>query len=100
MNDNYQTQFHGEDRPAFEQLPHQMYGERRVLIDMREQPNGPQGFSGSQICYFTLTSADQQGAIHYDSVVTKSASLLERRVLACDRLDAPLLRLFLVCSTR
>lgn len=81
MNDSYQTQFPGEDRQAFEQLLHQIYGERRVLVDIQEQPDGPQGFSGSQICYFTLTSEDPQGAIHNDSVVTKSASLLERRVL-------------------
>lgn len=80
MNDKYRPQFAGEDRSAFEQFLFGMYGERRVLVDVQEQSDGPQGYSGSQICYFDLASENPQGAIYSDSVVTKSASLLERRV--------------------
>ena len=70
-----------ELRLAFEQLLEQMHGERRTLLDIQEQTQGPQGFSGSQIGYFSVTSEDAHGSIRHDSLVTKSASLLERQVL-------------------
>lgn len=70
-----------ESRSAFEQLLYQIYGERRIVVDIQEQSNGPQGFSGSQISYLTVTTKNTLGNVYQDSLVTKSASLLERQVL-------------------
>ncbi len=70
-----------ESHSAFEQLLYQIYGERRIVVDTQEQCNGQQGFSGSQVSYFTVTTKDTQGKVHQDSLVTKSAALLERQVL-------------------
>jgi hypothetical protein len=66
---------------AFENLLHQIYGTRRVVETIQEQPGGAQGASGSQVCYFNVTSTDPQGTTHHDRLVTKAASLLERRIL-------------------
>lgn len=65
----------------FEKLLEQLHGERRSLLDIQEQTQGSQGYSGSQISYFTVRSKDTQGNVHQESLVTKAASLLERRVL-------------------
>lgn len=81
MNDQHKNQLTNESFSAFEQLLYGICGERRLILDIQEQPAGPQGFSGSQISYFTVTTKDSQGTIHHDSLVTKFASLMERRVL-------------------
>lgn len=70
-----------ETRAAFEQLLFQIHAEPRTILEISEQPGGLQGASGSQVRYFDVTSADPQGAVHQEALVTKSASLLERRVL-------------------
>lgn len=46
-----------------------------------DEQAGPQGASGSRIRYFDVTSANPHGAISQDVLVTKDASLLERRLL-------------------
>lgn len=70
-----------ETRSALEQLLYQIYGEHRTILAIQEQSNGSQGESGSQVRYFNVKNTDPQGVVHQDSLVTKSASLLERRVL-------------------
>jgi hypothetical protein len=69
------------DSGPFECLLQQIHGEPRHVLQIQEQPDGPQGASGSAIRYYSVTSADRAGGVHPDTVVTKSASLLERRVL-------------------
>lgn len=81
MDNQHKSEFTTESYSAFEQLLEQIYGERRMIMDIQEQTGGPQGFSGSQVCYFNVTSKDSQGTVHHDSLVTRSASLTERRVL-------------------
>src|SRR5919108_4611628 len=81
MDNQHKSDFTPESYSAFEQLLDQIYGERRTILDIQEQPGGPQGFSGSQVCYFTVASKDSQGTMHHDSLVSKSASSLERLVL-------------------
>ena len=66
---------------AFEQVLHRLTGEQRGVVTIREQPPGAQGASGSQIRYFDVTSTDTRGARYHDTLVTKDASLLERRIL-------------------
>ena len=66
---------------AFEHLLHQIHGAHCVIETIQEQPGGPQGASGSQVRYFNVTSTDPQGVAHQDRLVTKAASLLERRIL-------------------
>ena len=70
-----------ENQPAFDELLSQIHGEQRIIVDIQEQSHGPQGASGSQVRYFHVTNTDRRGTIHQDRLVTKSASLLERRVL-------------------
>ncbi len=60
----------------------QLAQERRVVTDVRERSEGPQGYSGSQIRYYDVLSRDPQGRIRHDAVVSKNAVLLERRILA------------------
>ena len=70
-----------ETRPVFEQLLFQIHAESCAIQDIREQPGGAQGASGSQVRYFDVTSSSPRGAVHQDVLVTKSASLRERQVL-------------------
>lgn len=70
-----------EIRKAFEQLLHQLTAEQRHVVTIDEQPTGPQGASGSRIRYFAVTSTDSHGVHYHDTLVTKEASLLERRIL-------------------
>lgn len=65
----------------FEALLEQAHGEHRTILEIQEQPQGAQGYSGSQVCYFAVASRDSHGNVHSDTLVTKSASLLERRIL-------------------
>ena len=81
MNVQHKNQSTSESHASFEQVLDQMYGERRIILDIQELPGGHQGFSGSQVCYFSVKSRDPQGKTHQDTLVTKSAPLLERRVL-------------------
>lgn len=67
---------------SFEQLLRQIYGEPRTIVDIREQSGGLQGASGSQVRYFNVANTDPRGTLHQDVLVTKSASLLERRILS------------------
>ena len=70
-----------EAHPAFEELLYQIHRERRSILEIQERPHGSQGESGSQVRYFNVTSTDPQSAVHQDPLVTKAATLLERRVL-------------------
>jgi hypothetical protein len=58
-----------------------LYGEPRTVEGVRERPEGPQGYSGSQIRYYDVDSRDAQGRGHQDTVVSKAAVRLERRIL-------------------
>ncbi len=79
--DRLLNHFSVETHHSFEQLLYQIHGERRIILDIQEQLNGLQGASGSQVRYFNVTNADPNGVVHQDPLVTKSALLLERRVL-------------------
>jgi hypothetical protein len=81
MDNIPKNQFSFESRADFEQLLCEIHGEHRVILEIQERPDGPQGYSGSQVCYFTVENKDPHGATHQDDLVTKSATLLERRVL-------------------
>lgn len=70
-----------ETRLAFEHLLHQLTHDQRVVLAIHEQPAGPQGASGAQIRYFDVTSTDPRGAPYHDTLVTKEATLRERRIL-------------------
>jgi aminoglycoside phosphotransferase (APT) family kinase protein len=66
---------------GFEQILHQLTRDQRVVVTIHEQPSGLQGASGSQIRYFDVTSTDRRGVLYHDTLVTKEALLLERRIL-------------------
>ena len=70
-----------ETHHAFELLLNQIHGVRRSVVRIQERLNRSQGASGSQVRYFDVTSTDPQGGVHQDTLVTKAASLLERRIL-------------------
>ena len=70
-----------ENQPAFDALLSRIHGEPRISIDFQEQSQGSQGASGAQVRYFIVRNTDPRGAVHQDRLVTKFASLLERRVL-------------------
>ena len=70
-----------EAHTAFEHLLQLIHGEHRSILECQAQPAGAQGASGAQIRYFTVTSTDAHGAVHQDTLVTKAATLLERRVV-------------------
>jgi hypothetical protein len=70
-----------ENQPAFDALLSQIHAEQRIIIDIQEQSHGSQGASGAQVRYFHVKNTDPRGTVHQDRLVTKSASLLERRVL-------------------
>ena len=59
-----------------------LHGEPRTVVDVRQQPGGPQGYSGSLIRYLDVASQEAGGAVTRDQVVVKLASLQERRILA------------------
>ena len=66
---------------ACERLLNQITGDPRVVVTCQEQPPGLQGASGAEIRYFDVTSTDTQGAPYHETLVTKDATLLERRIL-------------------
>lgn len=70
-----------ENHFAFEELLYRIHGEHRIIVDIQEQSCGAQGASGSQVRYFNVKNTDSRRTFHQDRLVTKSASLLERRVL-------------------
>jgi hypothetical protein len=71
-----------DSRTAFAHLLATITGEPREIMTVTEQPPGPQGASGSRIRYFEVISVDPRGGRCTDLLVTKDASLLERRILA------------------
>lgn len=66
---------------AFAPLLQQIHGEQRRVLHVEEQPPGEQGASGAQVRYWTVTSSDSDGCQHQETLVTKTATLLERRVV-------------------
>lgn len=53
-----------------------------MVTSIHERPAGDQGASGAHIRYFDVTSTQRRGAReHHDVLVSKDASLFERRVL-------------------
>ena len=67
---------------AFEALLSQMDGSPRAVVEVQEEPAGPQGYSGSQVRYFRVTSVDSSGGARDDRLIVKRASLLERRIVS------------------
>jgi hypothetical protein len=65
---------------GFEQLLAEIHEEPRRVVAMTPQEGGNQGASGSLITYYDVTSENRQGQQTYDTLVTKSAGLLERRI--------------------
>jgi hypothetical protein len=65
---------------AFAELLSQMHREQCEVIDARPEPDGPQGYSGSQVSYYQVTSRGAGGQARHDRMVVKQASLLERRL--------------------
>ncbi len=68
-------------RQACERLLNQLTGYPRVVVTVQEQPAGLQGASGSLIRYYDVTSTNSQGAYYHETLVSKDASLFERRIL-------------------
>lgn len=66
---------------AFEQLLHRIHGEPHAVVAVSERRGGAQGYSGSQVSYFDVTSTSPNGAAHHTPMVVKNASLLERRIV-------------------
>ncbi len=81
MKPSHLPDFGPPDSAALALLLQQIHREPRDILRVQEQPDGPQGASGSAIRYFSVSSTSPGGESHTDTVVTKSASLLERRVL-------------------
>ena len=70
-----------EVQARFEHLLQLIHGERRHIQEVQAQPAGAQGASGALVHYFTATSTDPYGVVHQETLVTKAATLLERRVV-------------------
>ncbi|MBN1402700.1 MAG: hypothetical protein JXA74_17800 [Anaerolineae bacterium] len=70
-----------ETRENIERFLQQLCGVRRSIVSIRERPAGAQGYSGSQVRYYDVRSRDPQGRTHHETVVSKAACLLERRIL-------------------
>ena len=51
------------------------------MTTVEEEPAGPQGYSGSQVRYYAVSSRDAQNETHHDRLVVKHASQLERRIV-------------------
>jgi aminoglycoside phosphotransferase (APT) family kinase protein len=66
---------------AFAELLSQIRREQCEVIDTRPESNGPQGYSGSQVSYYQVTSRGVDGQVRQDRLVVKQASLLERRLV-------------------
>jgi len=66
---------------AFAELLSQMHREQCAVIDARPEPDGPQGYSGSQVSYYQVRSRGAGGQARQDRLVVKQASLLERRLV-------------------
>lgn len=70
------------DQRTIEALLARVHGEPRTVLAVREQPGGPQGYSGSLLRYLEVASCDPQGTTALERVVVKQASLQERRIVA------------------
>ena len=57
-----------------------MYGVYHRVISAEQQPDAPQGASGSQINMYRVTSQDAHAPLRQHVIVTKNASLLERQI--------------------
>jgi hypothetical protein len=68
-------------KQQFEQLLYQIHGQPRRIVTIQERAGGPQGASGSPLRYFDVTSEDGGGTQNQECLVTKTATLLERRIL-------------------
>ena len=66
---------------AFAELLSQMHREQCEVIDARPEPDGPRGYSGSQVSYYQVRSRGASGQARQDRLVVKQASLLERRLV-------------------
>ena len=58
-----------------------LHGESLSPVEIVERAGGEQGYSGSAIRYYDVTSRDVRGALRRETVVSKDAVLLERRIL-------------------
>jgi hypothetical protein len=68
-------------RREMERLLTRLHGERCTVTAISERAQGPQGYSGSRIRNYDVTSRDAPGNVRVDQVVSKDAVLLERRIL-------------------
>ncbi|MBX3084390.1 MAG: phosphotransferase [Anaerolineae bacterium] len=75
MSENVTSHF-----SAFERLLYQMHGTYHRVVSAEQQPDAPQGASGSQINFYRVVSQDAHAPLRYDDLVTKNASLRERRI--------------------
>lgn len=72
---------HLPDHAAFACLLQRIHGESRRVLHADEQPAGAQGASGAQVRYFTVTSCSVDGATYQETLVTKAAMQVERRIV-------------------
>ena len=59
----------------------ELHGESLSPVEIVKRAGGEQGYSGSAIRYYDVTSRDVRGALRRETVVSKDAVLLERRIL-------------------
>lgn len=66
---------------GFENLLMAIDSQPQRVTEVELLPEGEQGASGSQVRYYTVTSEDASGNIAKQVMVTKAATLLERRIM-------------------
>ena len=67
--------------PAFAELLSRLHGTPCYVVESARAPAGPQGYSGSEVAYYAVTSAEAGGEMHHDQLVVKQAALLERQLV-------------------